>query len=148
MEINIEENYNNQVNIDENFNNQITINHQKLKHVKYKDKQNEIIKKLLNILNINETNKSFNTLEIKIIEDDILTLLPDILLYFSVSQWYCVYKSVNGIIDPLKLIKNMFKARNIKIESSSVRKFVDKKPLYYSNYKIISDISEYTYDIN
>lgn len=145
-----------EITIEESSNNHIDINHQRLKHIKYKDQQIEIVKKLLNILNINETNKSFTTLEIKVVEDDILTLVSDILLYFSVSKWYNFRKSIrnnknnesfsvknNQLIEPLPIIKNIFKDYNIKINNCNKQKMVNGITSYFTIYTIVSDISDY-----
>ena len=98
----------------------------------YDKERNELLERLLNILEIDEIN---NTLSINKIDKDIdkqnkiLDLELEIKKYFYYSQWSCFKSTFKPKRRWLSIIKNLMKAMNYKIE-----------PYYFRNRKVECDI--------
>lgn len=84
----------------------------------YKNQQETIINKLLEILDINDTNRIFSLHKLDndtIKQEKILGLEDDIKKYFNCSTWSC-FKHKNQINRRwLSFIKYLFKVMNIKL---------------------------------
>jgi len=98
---------------------------------------------LLNILNINETNNSFNLHEIdtnKEIQNKILDLETFCKNSFSVSTWtYFKNKKNNKLNDRsyLTLIRNILNICNIKYVNKQTSTIIDNKVIYYTKYILV-----------
>ncbi len=90
------------------------------KDVKNKDKQEEILKKIFNILNlnINETNTIFNTTKFnnnKEIQDNIQKLEAEIYMFYSHSKWKYFKSNDPENKNLLSLLKSIFSHHNYKL---------------------------------
>jgi len=118
----------------------------KLKNYRFVNERKEVTKKLLKILKIDQNNKTFNNLDLDTNEQaqkEILALIPDIELYFSVSTW--TYFMNNNIINKpyLSITRSLLKDMNIGIVT-------ERKSIKYNNkfttctyYSLTSNIIEF-----
>ena len=106
---------------------------QKNKEKRFPEERKQVLKKILNIIGINETKKSFTTYELEknhIAQSEILNLIPDIEKYFSTSLW-SFYQTKNQKYAPKKettkyisIVKSILKDTECKVDSMQIR-FID-----------------------
>ena len=113
---------------------------------KYNNERNEVLKKLFDILNINNINNTFslryidNNIEL---QQQILELIPNIKNYFICSKWSCFnQKLLKSERLYLSIIKNLMKNMNYMI--LPVRKHLKdsnnicyRDTIYYVNKNIL-----------
>jgi len=123
------------------------INTKKLKCFKYINERNEITKKLLNILQITNNNKTFDTYSLdnnKEIQQKIIDLIPDIEKVFVISKWSYFQKNKNKKEKPyVSLSKSLLKDMNIKLISYSKSLKINDKFHVITFYDLVSDIDTF-----
>jgi hypothetical protein len=112
----------------------------KIKSIKYKDQQIEILSKIYNIIGLDENKRSFYTHEIEYDENkrkEIEDLHEDITNYFSSSYWYCSNnkKKVNKLY--ISLIRNILKKMSIKYNSQSCKIKINNKYINSTQYTLL-----------
>ena len=118
----------------------------KLKNYKFINERKEVTKKLLKILKINQNNKTFNNLDLDTneqIQNNILSLIPEIELYFSTSQWTYHHKDTKKNKPYISIAKSVLKDMGICLFSSSKAIKYNNKFVTCTYYLLDSTIDEY-----
>ncbi len=114
----------------------------KYKHLKFKDERLEILKKIYNILDINENNREFKSHLLDLDElkqKQILDLDEDIKKYFKVAAWPA-YKNLNTERRYLSLVKYILKDMDIKYESMGCKLKYENRLVNTTIYTIQSNL--------
>lgn len=127
-----------------NDNNIINTKGERNKKYKYKDERKALTKKILQILNVTNANKTFDSNDLDNNYEKkkaLLDLIPEIEQYFSVSKW-CFWRKENNN-KHISLAKSLLKDMGIDV-NSSIKKIKNKEKFtYYTIYMITNDIDQY-----
>lgn len=116
------------------------------KQYKYVNERKAIVRKLLELLHIDNNNKMFNSYDLDHNEETqkaILSMIPDVEKYFSVAGWSYYRKDNNQTRPYISITKSILKDMKINVISASKKKRIDDKILTYSIYTISNNIGEY-----
>lgn len=138
----MEENKNENNEIDNEQNN-VNVKNVRLKNIKFKEERKIVLNRILEILEINDSNKIFYS---HILDDNeemqnqILELDNEIERVFKVSLWVAYKPTTRNTIERryLALVKSVFKDMGVKYESASMRKKYKEKTIYTTMYTILS----------
>lgn len=99
-------------------NNDILIkNNVKLKHKRFPEERKSILKKIYNILELNEHNKRFSVKSVEEKNDLIMDLSDEILTYFSCSTWTAFKQNCNTKKKALSIVKSILNDLNVEYET-------------------------------
>ena len=134
----------NDINDDSNNVNNVKLKRQfvKLKHVKFKNERIDILRKIYQILNIDENNRIIKTHLLDLddnMQKQILELDNDIKKYFKVAAWPA-YKNLNTERRYLSIIKYVFKDLGITYESLTCKLKYQNKIVNTTMYTIQEDL--------
>ena len=113
----------------------------KFKKLKFVSERIQLLHTVLQILNINEQNNTFDSFSLddnRELQMQILALDNEFQKYFMVSKWPA-YSNNDKIVNErryLSMIKSMLKEMGIKIESLSMKKKYNNRTINTTAYKI------------
>ena len=113
----------------------------KLKSLKYKDERIDILKKIYNLIGINETNKTFYSHELDSDLDkqkEIESLDEDIKKYFKTSTWLCYNKNRSVDRKYISIIKYILKDMLVDYTSMSCKMKIKNMTINTTQYIINS----------
>lgn len=102
----------------------------------YKGEQEEILKRILNLIGVSRENdrKSRDELELEEIKESIRGMRDEIIKYYTTSRWKTFYREEN---QELNMIKNIMKEHGIEIYKLEKKKTndgkVERRRLYIFN---------------
>ena len=109
---------------------------------KYEVERAELLKRILEILEITDKNKMLSLKELdenKEKQDLILSLEADVKKYFYYSRWcYFIHKNKNLKRDYLSLLKSLLKNLNVKVTTSTLLKRINENKTECETYYILN----------